>query len=50
LAAVLGQLAGAESEAEGAEAAAGVDGGQLLVVADQDDLGPGLLGVLKEPS
>jgi hypothetical protein len=48
LAAILDQLAGAEAEAEGAEAAAGVDGGQLPVVADQDDLGPGLVGVLEE--
>jgi hypothetical protein len=31
---VYGQLAGAEAEPEGAEAAAGVDGGQLPVVAD----------------
>ena len=39
LAAVLGQLAGAEAEAEGAEAAAGVDRGQLPVIADQHHLG-----------
>jgi hypothetical protein len=39
LAAVLGELAGAEADAEGAEAAAGVDRGQLPVVADQDHLG-----------
>ena len=31
---VLGQLAGAEAQAEGAEAAAGLDGGELPVVAD----------------
>ena len=48
LAAVLGQLAGAEAETEGAEAAAGVDRGQLPVIADQHHLGPGLLGVLEE--
>jgi hypothetical protein len=48
LAAVLGQLAGAEAEAEGAEAAAGVDGGQLPVIADQHHLGPGLLSVVEE--
>jgi hypothetical protein len=35
---VLGQLAGAEAEAEGAEAATGVDRGQLPVVADQHHL------------
>jgi hypothetical protein len=49
LAAVLGELAGAETQAEGTEAAAGVDRGQLPVIADQDHLGPGLLGVLQEP-
>jgi hypothetical protein len=48
LAAVLGQLAGAEAEAEGAEAAAGVDWGQLPVIADQDHLGLGLVCVLQE--
>jgi hypothetical protein len=48
LAAVLGQLRGAQSEAEGAEAAAGVDRRQLPVIADQDHLGPGLLGVVEE--
>jgi hypothetical protein len=49
LAAVLGQLAGAEAEPEGAEAAAGVDGGQLPVVTDQHHLGLGAVGVLQEP-
>jgi hypothetical protein len=49
LAAVLDQLRGAEAEAEGAEAAAGIDGGQLPVIADQDHLGLGVLGVLQEP-
>jgi len=48
LAAVLDQLAGAEAEPEGAEPAAGVDRGQLPVVADQDHLGLGLVGVLEQ--
>jgi hypothetical protein len=48
LAAVLGQLARAEAETEGAEATTGVDRGQLPVIADQHHLGPGLLGVLEE--
>ena len=48
LAAVLGQLAGAEAEPQGAEAAAGVDRGQLPVIADQHHLGLGLLGVVEE--
>jgi hypothetical protein len=48
LPAVLGQLRGAEAEAEGAEAAAGVDRGQLPVIAHQHHLGLGLLGVLEE--
>jgi len=48
LPAVLGQLGGAQAETEGAEAAAGVDGGQLPVIADQHDLGLGLLGVIQE--
>ena len=48
LAAVLDQLGGAEAEPEGAEAAAGVDRGQLPVIADQDHLGLGLLGVLEQ--
>jgi hypothetical protein len=48
LAAVLGQLGGAEAEAEGAEAAAGVDRSQLPVVADQQHLGLRLVGVLEQ--
>jgi hypothetical protein len=48
LAAVLGQLAGAQPQPQAAEAAAGLDGGQLPVVADQDDLGPGPVGVVEE--
>jgi hypothetical protein len=49
LAAVLGQLAGAEAVAEGAEAATGVDGGQLPVIPDQHHLGLRLLGVIQQP-
>jgi hypothetical protein len=45
---VLRELAGAEAEAEGAEAAAGVDRGQLPVITDQDQLGLDLLGVLEQ--
>jgi hypothetical protein len=45
---VLQKFGGAEAEAEGAEAAAGVDGGQLPVVADQHHLGLGALGVVEE--
>ena len=37
---VHGQLGGAQSEPEGAEAATGGDGGELAVVADQHHLGP----------
>src|SRR5437773_1139719 len=48
LPAVLGQLAGAEAEAEGAEAAAGVDRCQLPVIADQHHLGLGVVGVFEE--
>jgi hypothetical protein len=48
LAPVLHELGGAEAEAEGAEAAAGVDGGQLPVITDQDHLGLGVVGVLEE--
>ena len=48
LAPVLDQLRGAEAQAEGAEAATGVDRGQLPVVADQHHLSPGLLGVVEE--
>jgi hypothetical protein len=48
LAAVLGQLASPQAQAEGAEAAAGVDGGKLPIIPDQHHLGPRLLGVVKE--
>jgi hypothetical protein len=48
LSAVLSQLAGPETEAEAMEAATGIDRGQLPLVADQDHLGPGLLGVLEQ--
>jgi hypothetical protein len=48
LAPVHGQLAGAEPEPQGAEAAAGGDGGELAVVADQDHLGAGPLGVSEQ--
>ena len=48
LAAVLDQLGGAQAEAEGAETAAGVDRGQLPVIANQHHLGLGLLGVLEQ--
>jgi hypothetical protein len=47
LAAVLDQLGGAEAEAEGAEAAASVDRGQLPVITDQHHLGLGVVGVLE---
>jgi hypothetical protein len=50
LASVLHQLRGAEAEPQGTEAAAGVDGRQLPVIPDQDDLGLGLLGVLEQPA
>jgi len=50
LAAVLHQLRRSQAEAEGAEAAAGVDRRQLPVIPDQDHLGPGLLGVLEQPA
>ena len=49
LAAILGQLAGAQPQPQPAEAAAGLDGGQLPVVAHQHHLCPSLLGVVKEP-
>jgi hypothetical protein len=48
LAAVLGQLAGAEPQPQGAEAATGVDRRKLPVIADQHHLGPGLLGVAEQ--
>jgi hypothetical protein len=40
--------AGFEAEPQGAEPAAGVDRRQLPVVADQDHLGLGLVGVLEQ--
>ena len=40
LAAVDGQLRGAQAQAQGAEAAASLDGGELAVIADQHRLGP----------
>jgi hypothetical protein len=46
LAPVLGRFRGAEPQAEGAEAAAGVDRRQLPVIPDQDYLGLRLLGML----
>jgi hypothetical protein len=46
--AVLGQLAGAQPQPQAAEAAAGLDGGQLPVVADQHHLCPRLLGVVED--
>ena len=48
LPAVDGQLGGAQAEAEGAEAAAGLDGGELAVVADQHHLGPRPLGMAEQ--
>src|SRR6266540_892325 len=45
LAVVAAELAGAEALAEGAEGAAGVNGGELFVVADHDELGVGAAGV-----
>ena len=48
LPAVDGQLGGAQAEAEGAEAAAGGDGGELAVVADQHHLRPGPLGMAEQ--
>jgi hypothetical protein len=48
LATVDGQLAGAQAQAEGAEAAAGLDGGELAVVADQHHLGARPLGVAEQ--
>jgi hypothetical protein len=48
LAAVLRELGGAEAKPQGAEAAAGVDRRQLPVITNQDDLGPGAVGVLKQ--
>jgi hypothetical protein len=48
LPAVHRQLGRAEAEAQGAEAAAGLDGGELAVVADQHHLDPRLLCMLEE--
>jgi hypothetical protein len=48
LAAVLSQLGGAEAEAEGAEAAAGVDRRQLPVIPNQHHLRASVLGVVQE--
>jgi hypothetical protein len=48
LAAILGQLRGAQAQAEGAEAAAGVDRRQLPVIADQHHLGLRLVGVVEQ--
>jgi hypothetical protein len=45
---VLDQLAGAEAEPQGAEAAAGIDWGQLPVIADQHHLRVRVLGVLEQ--
>jgi hypothetical protein len=50
LAAVLSQLARPQAQAQPAEAATGLDRGQLPVVAHQDDLGAGSLGVVEEAS
>jgi hypothetical protein len=40
--------AGAEAEAQGTEAAAGLDGGELAVVADQHHLGAGPLRMAEQ--
>jgi hypothetical protein len=45
LPAVLGQLTGPEAKPQGAEAAPGIDWGQLAVIANQHHLGLGLLGM-----
>jgi hypothetical protein len=49
LAAVAGELDGAEALADGAEGAAGLDLGKLTGVADADELAVGRGGVLGEP-
>ena len=49
LAAVLGELDGAEPAGESGEGAAGVDLGELAGVTDEHDLGAGGLGVSEEP-
>jgi hypothetical protein len=43
-----GQLAGAQAQAQGAEAAAGLDRGELAVVADQHHLGARPLRMLQQ--
>jgi hypothetical protein len=48
LAAVLGEFAGPEAVTKGAEATPGVDRRKLPVIADQDRLGPGPLGVVEQ--
>jgi hypothetical protein len=48
LPAVDGQFARPEPQPERAEAAARVDGGELPVVAHQDDLGAGVVGVVEQ--
>jgi hypothetical protein len=50
LAAVLGQCGGAKPQPQAAEPTAGLDRGELLVVAHQDDLGSCLGGVVQQPS
>jgi hypothetical protein len=50
LPAVHRQLRGAQPPPEGTEPAAGVDRGELPVVADQDDLAAGLVGVVEQRS
>jgi hypothetical protein len=49
LAAVLAQHTRAKAEPQAAEAAAGLDGGKLPVVAHQHHLGAGSLGVVEQP-
>ena len=49
LAAVVGEVAGAEAASEAAEGAAGIDLGELARVADEHDLGSGRFGVGEEP-
>ncbi len=48
LAAVLGQLDGGDAAGDSREGAAGVDLGELTSVADQHELGPGLVGGVDE--
>jgi hypothetical protein len=48
LAVVAAQLASAEAEAEGAEGATGIDGGQLPVIADHDHLASGPAGMAQQ--